>query len=249
MVRSKKKKRKKAKKKKLFLKKNLDALSPKGPQDLKHAGGRTGTRAPLTSDTQHDLRRGPATERPLPQLPDCGPRSPQKRWDPHEGSEWDSDLHSPRVFAQLHASSAPTEPKVRARPRSRLAAAERFPGDTRGRSPDVAKAVARAGLGAGSAGKGNGRGQPPWGVRGKVPPQLFQLSVWCHPFPERSNGEPGPCSVRPGLTSRQRCAELPPETGRDRGRGTRFSKYTIKVYFQCAVKMLFLQNTFPFANP
>lgn len=68
------------------------------------------------------------------------------------GSERDSDLHSSRVLAQLHASSALPEPEARARQWARTDAAERFPGDTGGRSP----AVARVGRCADLAAKGTG---------------------------------------------------------------------------------------------
>lgn len=63
----------------------------------------------------------------------------------------------PAVLAQLHASSAPPEPEARARLCWCRNATERFSGNTRGRSPAVAKAVARAPRSASPAAKVTGR--------------------------------------------------------------------------------------------
>lgn len=128
------------------------------------------------------------------------------------GSEWDSDLHSSRVLAQLHASSALPEPKARARLWSRTNAAERFPGDTGGRSPTVARAVARAGRRSGPMAKVTGWEDGGAGLDGKSRP-----SSLCHqrsrPSAERQDPGAGPGSAELGLPPRQPCAEFPSETG------------------------------------
>lgn len=125
------------------------------------------------------------------------------------------------------ASSAPTEPETRARPWSRTDAAERFPGDTRGRSPAVARTVARAGRGAGPATKvtrGEDRGEE---LNGKS-----RLNLTSHlrcRLSKRQDLGAGPGPATPSLTRRQRSAEFPPGTGRDHMYGMQFSKYTLKV--------------------
>lgn len=74
-------------------------------------------------------------------------------------------------------------------------ATERFPGYTGGRSPAVAKAVARARSARGPLAKVTGGEDRGKGLDGKS-----RLSVssgrWCCPFPERQDGRPGPRSVR-----------------------------------------------------
>ena len=92
----------------------MDALSPKGPQDFKYASGRTGTKAPLTSDTQHDLHRGPAKKRPLPQLLGCGQTPvPTEALRPARGirvglrpAQPASPRTAPRVFRSAGARGA-----------------------------------------------------------------------------------------------------------------------------------------------
>lgn len=125
------------------------------------------------------------------------------------------------------ASSAPPEPETRARPWSRTDATERFPGDTRGRSPAVARTVARAGRGAGPAAKvtcGEDRREE---LNGKSRLRLSSHPR-CRPSERRDLGA-GPGSATPTLTPRQPSAEFPPGTGRDYMYGMQFSKYTLKV--------------------
>ncbi|NIG61242.1 hypothetical protein BU61_9695 [Pontoporia blainvillei] len=157
---------------------NLDTLFPEGPQDL-NANARAESRSPLTK--RHPARPPAGPGQGASTLAAAGLRpddwSPQRNGDPNKGSRWDSHLHNPPVLARLHASSAPPQDRCARPALVPPGAAERFPGDTGGRSPAVAKAVARARLSAGPSGKGNGRGGPRYGVRRKVPPQLLQWSV------------------------------------------------------------------------
>lgn len=122
-----------------FLRKNVEAFFPRGPQQPKKKmqAPRGDTRDALSLAGLGRGASAPAAARPP------GPPVPGRRGDRHDSAEWDSHLHSPR------SSTAPrvfrsAEPEARARPRWCPHAAERFPGDTGGRSPAVAKAVARA---------------------------------------------------------------------------------------------------------
>lgn len=83
-----------------------------------------------------------------------GHQAPGRRGDRHDSAEWDSHLHSPRSSAAPRVVRSP-EPR-RAPGRWCSHAAERFPGDTGGRSPAVAKAVARAPRAASPAAKVTG---------------------------------------------------------------------------------------------
>lgn len=190
--------------KKIFLKKNSKAFSPRAHKILRMRAPAQGP-ASRSQATQAHTRpplgpgRGASLRAAAPLGP--GPGSPHRRGDRPGGSEWDSDLHRPRVLAQLHASAAPPEPEpeARARPWTRTDAAERFPEDTGGRSPAVARAVARAGRRAGLAAKvtaGRTAGEGPTGST--APASLASCAVTLllsEAVPERGGRRgPGPRS-------------------------------------------------------
>lgn len=153
-------------------KKTWKPFSPKGPARSSTCERPRGTRAPCPGDTPHDLREGPAQQRPRPaaaRLPPghSAPREAQRRQERMRvglrPARRAGPRSAPRVFRSARARNAPAPapapaPGTRARPRSRTDAAERFPRDTRGRSPAaasaVARVVARTGRGAGPAAKG-----------------------------------------------------------------------------------------------
>ena len=144
---------------------------------LKNASARAATRAPLTSDAPHDLRYGPAKERPLRQLPRSGQTTgPQRRG---AGTRDRSGTQTCTARGSPHSSTRlPLSPSRRRAP---------GPGSNwerrsafRATPEGGARPLPRRLLGPGSAspeGEGNGWGGPRGGVRREVPPQPLRESV------------------------------------------------------------------------